>query len=153
MATTFDVVRPTHEDRQSALETKRLLGARAASPAKSLDFRIQITDGMEAAYVPIPEVVYDVLVHVIEHFAKGNAVTVSPLESELTTGQAAEILNVSRPYVVQLLDRDAIPSHKVGTKRRVYLEDVLAYKRRSRAKREAAMQRLADQAAEYEAGR
>jgi excisionase family DNA binding protein len=72
--------------------------------------------------------------------------------NELRLGDAAELLNVSRPHLLKLLDEGEIPVHKVGTHRRVYRKDVLEYKARQREEAEAAMQNLADQAQELGLG-
>lgn len=73
----------------------------------------------------------------LSELAEGGAVQIAGFRQELTPRQAAELLGVSRPYVVRLLKEGAIPSHRVGSHHRVYLEDVLAYRReRDAARRE-----------------
>ena len=82
------------------------------------------------------------LQRILEEMALGKAVDVVSLETELTTQQAAEVLNVSRPFVVKLLDDGVLPHRLVGTHRRVLLKDVLTYKDTMQRRSEAAMKEL-----------
>lgn len=94
----------------------------------------------------VPDRLTELLLEVVAETAEGRSVTVGNSDDELTTGEAAELLNVSRPYLVELLEKEKIPFHKVGTHRRVRRKDVLDYKAKMREEAEEAMQNLADQA-------
>ena len=83
------------------------------------------------------------LVKIVAEIAKGNSVAVMPLKPELTTQEVAELLNVSRPYLIKLLERGEMPYHLVGTHRRVQLSDVLAYKRKALEERKAILNEMA----------
>lgn len=102
-------------------------------------------EGNPDAAVVVPAHALDLLMRVLAHLANGDAVTVLPVRAEITTQQAAELLNVSRPYLIKLLDDGQIPFRKVGTHRRVSLKDLLEYKRRDESQRREA---LADLTAE-----
>ncbi len=101
----------------------------------------------------IPESVFLLLERIIEVLARGDAITVVPVGKELTTQQAANILNVSRQYVVRLLDSGSIPYRRTGTHRRIRMEDLLAYKsRRDRDRMESLddLSRLSQQLGGYD---
>jgi len=102
--------------------------------------------------VVLPPSVARALVDVLAEMAEGRTVSVASSDEELTTREAAELLNVSRPHLVKLLEEGEIPFHKVGTHRRVYREDVLEYKAHRREEAEEAMQNLTDQAQELGLG-
>ena len=93
--------------------------------------------------VPLPDSVLHVLVTALKEFAKGKQVSVVADEAEMTTQQAADLLLVSRPYLIGLLDAGKIPYRKVGTKRRILAADVLAYKAKEYKRRGKLLDELA----------
>jgi excisionase family DNA binding protein len=98
--------------------------------------------------VNVPATAFKLFIDVLDELAKGNAVTVAPVHTELTTQQAAELLNVSRPYLIRLLEANQIPYRKVGSHRRIRLVDVLEYQKLDEAKRRDAQRELTRQAEE-----
>jgi len=136
---------PNEEERQIALESSRYL----ADIEKQGPLKIKIDDS-EA--ITIPASAIRLLQYILAQMAEGNAVALSPLQAELSTQQAANLLNVSRPYIVSLLDSGKIPHHKVGTHRRVLFADLMAYKKTSDLKRRKALKKLAEQAQELGMG-
>jgi len=102
--------------------------------------------------IELPEGAVRLLVDILTNMAEGNAVTLIPVHAELTTKQAADILGVSRPFLIGLLEEGAIPFRKVGTHRRVYFEDVQAYKRRVTEERESVLSQLVEDAQSLDMG-
>lgn len=96
--------------------------------------------------LPLPTEAVAHLTDILGHLAEGRAVMVVPLHEELTTQQAADLLGVSRPFVVKLLDTGVIPHRKAGSHRRVRATDVLAYKQRDDAERRAVADALTAEA-------
>jgi excisionase family DNA binding protein len=136
---------PTAEEVALARESGRALSAYLQTRAETQ--QIDIVDDKGAAHpVRIPVSALRLLVEVLTEIGEGNAVSIIPIHAELTTQEAADVLNVSRPFLVQLLERGEIPFHKVGTHRRVRYQDVIAYKERIDAERRKALDALAEQA-------
>ena len=100
--------------------------------------------GANGEEIPIPDSVYQVLRHVVHAMALGKAISIVPQERELTTQQAADLLNVSRPYIVKLLEQGEIPYITVGTHRRVRFEDLMKYKQQRETKRSQLLQEMID---------
>jgi len=92
------------------------------------------------------------LMDILEAMAAGRGVTVIPENAELTTVQAAEVLNVSRPFLIKLLEDGALAYRKVGKHRRILIEDVMSYKNGIDRDREAILDRLAAEAQELGMG-
>ena len=100
----------------------------------------------------IPACAIPLLAEMLSVMAEGQAVTVVPVQTELTTQQAAEVLGVSRPFLTKLLDSGEIPHRLVGTHRRVMLHDILEYRRQTNRNRETALEELAAEAQKLNLG-
>jgi excisionase family DNA binding protein len=143
-------VSPTEKDTALAKESSRqlapLLGRR-----KELALQI-LKDGQPSDPVLVPLAAVRLLVRILTEMGKGNAVTLIPIHAELSTQEAADLLNVSRPFLVKLLDEGKIPSRKVGTHRRVLFADLMTYKKLSDQHRKKALEALVAEAQELNMG-
>ena len=126
----------------------------ALSPYSGMDrpLKLRVCDSEQEQPVDLPASAVDLLVHVLEAMATGQGVTLIPDSAELTTVQAADILNVSRPFLIKLLDQKAIPHRKVGTHRRIRMEDVMAYKNAIDREREQVLEQLVQEGQAYDMG-
>jgi excisionase family DNA binding protein len=131
---------PTESDAFLARETIRLLAPRIRSSAP---LSLRVLDASKEETLRIPASAVKMLVRILEEMARGNAVTLIPVHAELTTQEAADMLNISRPSLIQLLDEGKIEYRKVGTHRRVRFEALMSYKRAADAERRAALAELA----------
>lgn len=104
--------------------------------------------GRDGQTIDLPEGLESLLVSIVENLRAGNGVSVIPLHAELTTVQAAELLNVSRPYLIKQIDAGEVSHHMVGTHRRLKLVDVLAYRDRLAAQANEALDAMAAEAEE-----
>ena len=123
--------------------------SRALARANQESITVRIDDGSE---LTLPKAVTPLLIHLLTEMAHGNAVTLIPIHAELTTQEAANLLNVSRPYLIGLLRDGKIPFHKVGTHRRVNFADLEKYRNAFEAQRQAALDALAAEAQELGMG-
>ncbi len=137
---------PTPSDAEAAK-----LALRSLSPAGHGTGRtVRVRAGDEDAIVP--KEAFELLLEILAQMANGNAVTIVPVQAEFTTQQAADFLNVSRPFLIALLEENALPYRKVGTHRRVRFEDLLHYKQLDEARRQSVLDQLAAQAQELGVG-
>src|SRR5271170_5289078 len=136
----LDPTLPSETDAILARETGRLLAPRVRSKNP---LRLRVGEAPKEETMQLPASAVKMLVRILEEIALGNAVTLIPVHAELTTQEAADMLNISRPSLIQLLDEGKIEYRKVGTHRRVRFEGLMAYKRRADAERRAVLAELA----------
>lgn len=119
---------------------------RAPAREQQTGFALRGPNGKE---LEIPESVFHLLARIVEVLAKGDGVSVVPFSKNLTTQEAANLLNVSRQYFVRLLDDGQIPFTKVGTHRRVKIEDVLSFREKRDRARKKGLEELMEMTEEY----
>lgn len=138
MESTTDIPEP--EDADLARVSAQALASRLAGHPKRVAIRF-VEDSPDVIELPLPAV--RLLIELLNEMAQGNAVSLIPTHVELTTQEAADLINVSRGFLVKLLERQEIPHRKVGTHRRVLFSDLKAYEFRSRRERSKALDELA----------
>ena len=138
---TYTSSEPTFPSDQDAVLAREV--SRALEGAGDTALRLQVAEaGRELTTFDLPPSVVRLLVDILKETAAGHAVSVVPLEAEITTQQAADLLNVSRPYLVGMIEKGTLPARMVGNQRRLPLKDVLTYKADNRAKRREALREL-----------
>ena len=137
--------------RKSSHQLSRFLGKQAIEKPPKCKLHLQMSDGPEEI-VTIPMSALHFLRDILTQMADGNAVTLMPVQAELTTQQAADILNVSRPFLTRLVDDGKIPYRKVGTHRRIRLDDLMAYKQDIDRQRLVTLEELASEAQALDMG-
>jgi excisionase family DNA binding protein len=151
--TTLSQILPTAEDRELANEASRILSPHLGSKSSRVQIILPPEDGLPQETAILPRQAFELLQRLLTEMACGNAVSLVPQHAELTTNQAADVLGVSRPYLVkELLKKGIIPFRKIGTHRRVAFADLMAYQEARSVQQEAAMQALADIAQENDMG-
>ena len=143
-------ITPTENDQRLASESTRYL---APLSAKGGEVRVQLLDAEAPNNIlSLPASALRLLNDILREMAQGNAVTLIPVHAMLTTQEAADLLNVSRPFVVGLLDAGKIPHQRLGSHRRILFRDLMAFKEKSERDREAALRELTEQAQELNMG-
>ena len=135
---------PTPRDTELATRASQVLARQAGAEVK-----VRLDDNTE---VTLPKAATRLLHYLLTQMSLGNAVTLIPIHAELTTQEAADYLNVSRPHLIKLLTTKRIPFHMAGTHRRIKFSDLEAYRKNAEKERETAMEELAKQAQELGMG-
>ncbi|MCC2672670.1 MAG: binding domain protein excisionase family [Armatimonadetes bacterium] len=149
MTPLLDPVEPTEEDARQAQESVGQLLKHLKHPEQ---VKIIVGDEHDGATIPIPVAAIRLLKDILVQMGQGNAITLIPTHAELTTQQAADLLNVSRPFLIGLLESNMIPHRKVGTHRRIHYRDLMEYKRSTDARRREVLDDLAAEAQELNMG-
>lgn len=135
---------PSRLDQERAKEVQRQLARLRLEDSERCRLRLQTPHGEET--VELPHAVIGLLTRILAEMADGNAVTLVPVHAQLTTSQAADLLNISRPHFIKLLESDALRYTKVGSHRRTLAEDVLRYREQRIVQRHEALQQLTEEA-------
>ena len=130
---------PTDSEAQEA--TKALEAFASALTPEGI-LQVQVAKNGDTVEIRLPSSLGQMVLDLLAHISRGEMVTFVPYGAELSTNQAADLLNVSRPHLIKLLNEGEIDFHKVGSHRRIKSEDVLAYKMGRDGKRADALRRL-----------
>lgn len=131
------IVPPANEAEQIDRLSRELL-----NPSKRAEAQYLLVDREQGIEMELPHSLFLVLVDAVRELDKGNSVAILHYEQELTTQQTADLLHVSRPYLIRLLENGMIRYHKVGTHRRIRLRDAQEYQRIRDARRRAELQKM-----------
>ena len=143
MSVTADRVELSDDEATLLKQASRLMsGALDHSRAHHIALIEKSPSGEEVARLDVPPQTLRLVAQLLGLMARQQTFTLCPELSELTTKQAAEVLGVSRPYLIGLLDRGLIPHRKVGRHRRIFSKDVVAYKATMQVSRKQALDEL-----------
>jgi excisionase family DNA binding protein len=143
-------VTPSDNDKRIASETSQFLEPLVSD---SREVQFQFVGGaspMQVLSIPAPAL--RLLNEILKEMAKGNAVTLIPIHALLTTQEAADILNVSRPFLIGLLEAGRMPYQRLGSHRRILFKDLMAFKEKTDTDREEALRALTEEAQELSMG-
>ncbi|WP_310487579.1 helix-turn-helix domain-containing protein [Chamaesiphon sp. VAR_69_metabat_338] len=152
LVTNYDISSlPTAAEIELSAESSRTLATYLDAGQTTQVLKVTDANGQEREVV-IPATAMHLLVEILKHIAAGDAIALNPIHAELTTQEAANLLNVSRPYLIKLIEKGEISHRKVGKHRRVLYTDLMAYKQQSYRRQSAALDELAAQAQELNMG-
>jgi len=134
------------------------LGSMAKLKGVSVKLRTDSTPGVNIKiqetgdFITIPKNALFLLISILSNMSEGKSISIIPTDSEVSTQQAADILNVSRPHLVKLLENNTIPYKKVGSHRRILLRDLVIYEKGLQQIREEKLKFLSEQAQDLNLG-
>ena len=143
---------PTAKATEEAKLALRVLSALPRRKTSTRTVQVRPDDESRGVSVTVPREAFDLFLEILGQMANGNAVTIVPVHAELTTQQAAELVNVSRPFLIGLLDEGKIPYRLVGTHRRIKFSDLLAYQQQDGAERKNVLDELTAEAEKHGLG-
>lgn len=133
-----EIVRPAPDEADALAEFRKTIEEASGSAGYQ-----PCLIGPDGTHVEVPASAFRALAFVVRGMAAGQTITLMPTGKQLTTQQAAEMLRMSRPHLIKLLDRGEIPFERIGTHRRLMVEDVLAYRSARARARETQLDELA----------
>jgi excisionase family DNA binding protein len=134
------------QEAKIARESSAALSHLVTADTKHLTLRLKNQQTGEQIEATVPAVVMRMLAEMLSQMAEGHSITLVPLNAELSTQQCADLLGVSRPYFIKLLEQGQIPYRKVGEQRRVRYHDLLAYIEAYQKEATAALDEMAAEA-------
>jgi len=125
---------------EAAAEAARALAKYSSAPR----VRLAVEADPSGSPIVLPADIFGQVIELLTKIANGNAVSIVPVDAELTTQQAAHLLNVSRPHVIKLIERGELGHRMVGTHRKVPAKDVLCHRQKIQARQSDALRRMVE---------
>lgn len=144
--------RTSKKEHQIASRALASLSHTAAVISKQASDTVKIKLQETGDFIAIPKKALNLLFSILNNMAEGKSFSIIPSDSEITTQQAADMLNVSRPHIVKLVEEGIIPYKKVGSHRRILIEDLIEYDRKLKEQWDASLKNLADHAHDLNPG-
>jgi excisionase family DNA binding protein len=146
------IKRTSRKEQEIATKSVFDLGKTAAALSRQKSDVVKIKIRESGEFITVPRKALELLFNILSNMAAGKSISLVPSDSEVSTQQAADMLNVSRPHIVKLLEEGIIPHKKTGSHRRILLEDLIEYDKKLKAERSNSLKKLAKQAQELRLG-
>ena len=148
---TLPILPKTHDVDLAGKASVEIASFLSRDKKKDIMFAMKRGNRKEVFFYLSPAIV-NIFFRALVQISAGHAVTIVPIHAELTTQEAANLLNVSRPYLIRLLEQGKIPFHKVGRHRRIMFKDLLKYREKSKEKSRKTREALTKQAQDLDMG-